>query len=165
MWSAIATTDVLQEFTPAEAAALNAIQNATSNLAGVLTRTVAEARGSIRAGGYALDADGTIPDQLRSHVIALARWRWLISFPQLKPLQTEFRKAAAEEATKKLDQTANQKLNVEPPAGASSSPASMWNSENKIVPRAHPVPKPATQFQSPGNDYANPNAPADGSQI
>ena len=158
-WNTIDADAVLAEFTPAERATLENIQGATDNLGSILTNVVAVARGSIRAGGYAVDADGTIPDQLRSDVIALARWKWLISFPQMKAMQTEARKAAAELAQKHLDDCANQKYNIEPVNDAPATTGN-WNSERKIVPRAFPVPKPSTQFQGGDTGYANPDGPA-----
>ncbi len=36
-----------------------------------------------------------------------------------------------------------------------------WNSENKIVPRGHPIPRPGLQQGAAAGQYANPDAPAD----
>jgi len=160
-WNTIQADDVLAEFTPVEAATLQSIQGASDRLAGVLLNSVNQTRGSIAAGGYGLDAAGTVPDQLRSDVIAIARWRWLISFPQMKSMQTDARKAAFEDAIKRLDLVGNQKVNVEAPAGSVSAPSGNWNSENKLVPRGHPIAKPGSQFTPKPNDYANPDGPAD----
>lgn len=115
-WSTIAATEVLQEFTPQEQAALNAIQGASTQLAAILARAVNAARGHIIAGGNATGPDGTIPDQVRSDVIAIARWQWLISFPQLKALQTDARKAANDEAQKTLKEINRKEIKVEIPA-------------------------------------------------
>ena len=108
-WSTIQATEVLEEFTPAETATLNNIQGAATNLAGILNRVVAAVRGSIQAGGNPLGDAATIPDQLRGEVVALARWKWLASFPQLKSLQTPARKEAADKADDLLKLIASQK--------------------------------------------------------
>lgn len=161
-WSTITTTpatEVLQEFTPDELSLLNTISGATTNLSSILVRVVAEARGAIRAGGYELGSAGTLPDQVRNQVIDLARWRWLVAFPQLKPLQTDARKAAAEKAEELFRLISTQKVNIESPTAAAA--AASWNSENKIVGRAHPVPRPGVQQTPQGNRYSNPNGPDD----
>ena len=127
-WSTINVTEVLQEFTPQEKAAMDAIQGATTNLASILTRTVRAARGNISAGGNQLDATAdTVPDQLRADVVCIARWKWLISFPQMKAMQTDARKADYDEAMKRLDSIANGKTAVEVPVNPAGnvSPATM----------------------------------------
>jgi len=123
-WNSIAAADVLAEFTPVEQATLQNIQGATGNLAGILTNVVNAARGAIVAGGNQLDQAGTIPDQLREDVIAIARWKWLISFPALKNLQTDQRKEAATEAQKRIDGVSAGKPKIEIPANpiATKSP-------------------------------------------
>ncbi len=171
MWITLTTADILSELTPAETAALQTIQGATDQLTPILSKAVAQARGAIRAGGYPLGDDGTIPDQLASDVTALARWRWLTSFPQLQRMQTKERKDAHDAARELLEGVARQKFNIEPPPApdgatpAPSQPASgSWNSENKLVMRTHPIPPPAVQWQSTDNTqepYANPSAPTD----
>lgn len=158
-WNTIAATDVLAEFTPQEQAALQGIQGADTQLALLLAGVVGAVRGAISAGGYALDAAGTVPDQLRPDCIALARWRWLTSFPTLKAFQTEARRDLAKAAQERIDAASNQKLNVEAPASA-ATPTGNWNSERKILPRAFPVPAPSTQFQTTTDTgYANPDGP------
>lgn len=122
-WSTIAADEVLQEFTPQEKAALETIQGASTQLAAILARVVNSARGNILAGGNVLDATAsTIPDQLRTEIIALARWKWLTSFPQLKSLQTDARKQAADDAQALLQLIASRKPErprVEQPDGTS----------------------------------------------
>ena len=117
-WSTIATSDVLEEFTPQEQAALQTIQNGTSQLGGILAKAVASARGSIQAGGNDLDAAGTLPDQIIPQVVAIIRWRWLVSLPKLKPLQTEERRDAYNDGLKALDKIASGHPKVERPANA-----------------------------------------------
>ena len=122
-WRAIETTDVLGELTAAEASKLQAASGDETKLAEILSRTVAAVRGSISASGYRLDAAGTIPDQLRLDVVAIARWRWLISFPALASLQTDARKADHERAQDRLDQIARGEFPIEAPAAASAGEA------------------------------------------
>lgn len=117
-WNTITSDEVLAEFTPQEQAALKNIQQAVDNLPGILARIVNQARSSILAGGGRLDALNTIPDQLRPEVIDMARWRWLVSFPTLKTLQTKERKDAADEAKKTLKEVARGELKVEVPGTA-----------------------------------------------
>jgi hypothetical protein len=171
-WKTVTVEDVLGEFTPQEQAALKGIQGAAEQLPLILTRVVNGARGAMRAGGYELGEEGTTPDQLDLEIIALARWRWLLAFPQLQRLQTRDRRDAHDEALARLERIARQKIAIEPPAkadGAAAPPAmnprsGQWNSENKLVGRTHPVPTP--QAEQPGQEntappYANPEAPPD----
>ena len=164
-WTTPSIDDVLSELAPAEASALKAIAGG-DYIAPILDRAVNAARGAIRAGGYELGPNGTIPDQLSADVVAIARWRCLTKYPQLKTLQTPDRKDAAKDAQARLDLVANQKLKIDPyedPAhprhDRPAPPAGTWNSENKLVMRTHPVPPPGQQFQpTPENQppYANP---------
>ena len=107
-WNTIAEADVLNEFTPVEQVTLAGLQ-ASDSLPGILTNVVNAARGNIVAGGNQLGPAGTIPDQLRSEVIAIARWKWLMAFPQIKSMQTEGRKNAAKEAQDLLNLVASNK--------------------------------------------------------
>ena len=102
-WSTIAITDVLDELSPQEATAFNTIQGQSTTQSNILTRVVNEARGAIRAGGNEMDAEGTIPDQVRNDVIDICIWRWLKKYPALKQFQTKDRKDAYDEAKKKLN--------------------------------------------------------------
>jgi hypothetical protein len=161
-WRPIATADVLSEFTQAEQAQLQNIQGTTSALANILADVVKSYVGAMSAAGYATIASGNIPDQLREHVTARARWRWLNAFPTLKQMQTDGRKAANEEAVEALRLIQQRKFGaIEDPAGTVSSAAN-WNSENKIILRTHPTPPASTQFPpQTAPPYANPAGPAD----
>lgn len=110
-WNTIATKDVLTEFTPAEQAVLNGIQGGTQNLAAVLAKVINKVRGQIRAGGNQVDMTSmvTVPDQLMEEVIAIARWKWLNSFPALKSFKTDDRKQAAADAEMRLKDISSQK--------------------------------------------------------
>src|SRR5579863_94327 len=115
-WNTIATTDVLDELSPQETAAFNAIQGASTTQDNILTRVVNSARGSLKAGGNQLDVPGTIPDQLRNDVIDITLWRWLKKFPALKNLQTRERKDSYDDAMTRLQDVAVGKFKIELPA-------------------------------------------------
>lgn len=115
-WSIIAESEVLEEFNSKENALINNIQSATDNLAPILQRVVNAARGAIVAGGGPLDQPGTIPDQLRPDVIAIARWKWLVALPNVnETLQSKNRKDAHDDAMKRLDEVAAGKIKIELP--------------------------------------------------
>jgi len=114
-WNAITEADVIGEFTPVEQAVLKQISGSTS-VANILNGVLNAARGAIVAGGNQLGPVGTIADQVREDVIAIARWKYLTSFPALKSLQTSERKAAADEAQKRLDNVSTGKPKIEIPA-------------------------------------------------
>lgn len=109
----------MSEFTLDEQSALQTLQGTSSALPAILTRVIAAARGAIRAGGNSVSqTSGTVPDQVRNEVISIARWKWLVSFPAMKPLQTDVRKAEAESAQARLDKIADGKPKVEVPTDA-----------------------------------------------
>ena len=116
-WNPIDPAAVLTEFTPAEADALNALQGAQGILTLIVNRVINEFRGAIAAIGVETGPDGTVPDQIASHVIARARWEWLVSFPQLEGLQSDQRREANAAALKCLDAIAARKYAIEPAAG------------------------------------------------
>ena len=107
-WNPIAESDVLNEFSPLEQATLAGLK-AVDSLPGILVNVLNAARGNISAGGNQLGPAGTIPDQLRSEVVAIARWKWVNSFPQIKSIQTAARKDAAKEAQDLLNLVASSK--------------------------------------------------------
>ena len=158
-WSALTATDALTEFNSSEKAQVDTLSGDSGNFADIIARVVAQVRGDIRAGGYPLDADtAKIPDSLHGDAIAIARWKFLILLPKTEELQTEARKAANDDALKKLARIAAGDYGVEPPAVVVAPGAGSWNSANKILPRAHPQPRPGPQAASA---YANPDAVAD----
>jgi hypothetical protein len=120
-WLAFITADVLKEFTPAEQATLQNIQGATNALADICTESIAEFRQAISDAGTDLSSAtaGTIPEGFKAKAAALARWRWLISLPQAKLMQTEERKAAALAAETLINDIATGKRPVTAP-GAST---------------------------------------------
>lgn len=119
-WDTLSDADVLAQFTPVEQATLMQIQ-ANEQLPAVLANVIRSTRGSVAAGGNPLGPPNTVPDQLRSDVIAIARWQWLTSFPALKSMQTEGRKAAAASAQERLDKVAAGTIKVEIPPNADAT--------------------------------------------
>jgi hypothetical protein len=169
-WEILTTEDVLAEFTIAEASAIRSVMGSGSgsglpflNIDVKVAHVIDEVRGFIAAGSYPLDPilDNTIPLSLFEDAIAIARWRLLIVLPSLKQLQTPERQAAFDEAMKKMYLISSQQWGVEPPTPDTNPKTGQWNSENKLIMRTHPIPRPATQFTPQINTYANPTAPAD----
>ena len=124
-WSTISDAEVLNQFTAAEQAQLNNNQGTGGNLAAILAQVVNAARGAILAGGNQLDAAGSIPDQVRPDVIAIARWNWLKSFPQLKAMQTDNRRKAAESAQERLAAITTGQPKIEAPVSPIATTGSL----------------------------------------
>ena len=173
-WEIFTTEDAISQFTQAETAAIRTLQGSGSgwgsgsgeqyaNVDIIVANVIDEVRGYIIAGDYAVDLtdDRTLPIALFDDAIAIARWRLLIATPSFRQLQTEERRLAYEEALKKLMLIAQQKFTVEPPIPEVNPRTGNWNSENKLIMRTHPVPRPATQFTPQTDTYANPDGPAD----
>ena len=114
-WNAVTTDDVLSEFTGQEQSDLETLQADTDSLQAILTRTINAARGNVKAGGGTVDQDGTIADSLAPHIIAIARWRWLVSIPKSDALQSDARKALHDDAVKYLKEVAKGEIKVEVP--------------------------------------------------
>lgn len=149
--------EVLSEFTPQETLSINAIQGATTQLAAVCTRTIAEVRDAIESGGGTLDADtAKITDGLKSDAIAIARWRWVgESLPTLKALQTAPREKAFARAEDKLDSIAKGERTA-PASGDAVVPHSgSWNSENRMDMRTTPGPRPPERESKDSANTAN----------
>lgn len=159
-WRALAVTDV--QFSPAEMNMLNSAQGVTNGLANKLTMVTREFIGAMAANMKQVNTDGTVPDQLRRHIIALAVWTWLREFPQLKAFQTDSRRKAAEDAESIYEEICSNTYGaIESPLGADFSQGN-WNSKPKMIGRMNPIPPPSLQLQVPGVPiYANPNAPTD----
>lgn len=163
MWNPITANDVQSEVQPDEAAALALIQNSGSVLPGILANAIALLIDSIRAGNYAYLTDGTVPDGQRADLIAIARYRWFASLPQTS-LASDARKKSHDDALDNFKRIAEGKRSVEPPTAGANPSSGQWQSENKLIMRAHPVPDSASQFQSTDitqPPYANPNGPQD----
>ena len=173
-WQVFTTEDAISQFTQAEAAAIRTLQGSGSgwgsgsgeqyaNVDIIVAKVIDEVRGYIIAGGYAVDEldDRTLPIGLFDDAIAIARWRLLISTPSFRQLQTEERKLAFDNAIEKLRLIAQQQFVVEPPIPDLNPRTGQWNSENKLIMRTHPTPRPGAQFTPQTNTYANPDAPQD----
>lgn len=111
-WSTLTANNVLAEFTPVEKSTLNSIQGVTTALAGIVTGVSGQVRKAYTDGGRPLDPDSatTIPASEFERAIAIARWKWLNSFPALKALQTDARKKASEDAETYFTQIATREL-------------------------------------------------------
>lgn len=161
-WRPISTKDC--KFTPSELARLNNIQGYADGLAKRLQDVVGEFIGAMNAVQYPTRADGTVPDQLRGHILARTAVLFLEDFPELKIMMTDARKKAGETAEEKLSEVAQRKFGAIESPSAVAPVGAGWNSENRLILRTHPVPPPAQQFP-PGDPnqepYANPAAPGD----
>lgn len=155
-WQSLTIAHV--RLSPQEKAAFEALQGSSSIGAEITTAVVAEFRDAIAAVGGTVGSAGTVPDLVRIHAINRIRWLWLCEFPQLKSHQTEERKALAEAAQTMLNQILSREISVPDASAGENSPAGSWNSENKILGRTSPVPRPGAQGT---DDYANPDAPQD----
>lgn len=119
-WTAINTSDVLDELTPGENSTLENIHGATAKLAHIVTRAVAKFRGAILAGKMELGEEGKVPESIADDVVAFARWKFLTSIPQARTMQTEERKLAWQEALKVIAELRTGKLAVESPSDGSA---------------------------------------------
>lgn len=132
-----------------------------------LTEEIANAVARVRravASGNPLDSDVTkVPGSLKGVAIRIALYALMerLRMP-LSDDQRETRKADNSD----LLRIADRKVLVEAPDDAiTTSPVPQnigsWNSENKIIPRTHPLPRPGQQRPVVPGKYANPDAPED----
>jgi len=126
----------MDELTPLERASLSAIQGSQERLTSVLVRVVKSVRGKIVAGDAPLGPDGTVPEQLMNEVIDVARWRWLISFPQLVKMQTRERKDANDKALEELGRVQSGDVKIEDPNSQAADPQA-WT----ILPKVRHRPR------------------------
>lgn len=155
--------DVTQDLTPAENLVLRSVGNSTFRLAQKLSDSTLKFIGAMRAAGYQTRVDGTVPDQLREHIMATAVWTWLRGFPQLKNIKTKEREDAAKDAKRVYERICARTYGaIEDPNGTDFTTGN-WNSESKLIMRTHPIPQPQDQFSPINTDpmYANPNADQD----
>ena len=137
-WAQITNDDVLDGFTPQEQSALANIDGAQDKLSSILARVLTSVRGKIVAGDVPLGPAGMIPDQLQMTVVDIARWRWLISFPQMAKLQTRERKDVYDEAMKQLSRIESGEMKIEDPNSQPGDPQA-WT----ILPKVQHRPKTA----------------------
>ena len=86
-----------------------------SILSAILSTVTAEIQAGILVGGNQIGQPGTVPDQIRSDAIALARWKWFCSLPKTD-LQSDFRRAQYDEAVKRMEKIRAGQEKVEFPA-------------------------------------------------
>lgn len=127
-----------------------------------VANVVAEVRNAVRAGNR-VDTDETkIPRSLKRLAMQIIIYA-LMEYIGLA--LTDDQKKEADRAQAQLRKLFERKVQVEPAddpdtAGGPVNPG-MWNSENKIIGRTHPVPAPGRQFPPLPGHYANPDAPTD----
>jgi hypothetical protein len=118
-WQVITSDEVLQEWNTKEPELIQNQQAAQDNLPAILERVVNATRSCVIAGGGRLDQAGTIPDQLREEVIAIARWRLLLSLPEVnESILSKSRKDAYDDAIKRIDLVAKGEIKIELPGQA-----------------------------------------------
>lgn len=155
-WRKLSNADC--KFTPSELQRLNNIQGGNDGLAKRLQDVIGEFIGAMTAAKYDFVTDGSVPDQLRGHILARTTVLFLDDFAELKAMKTDSRVKAGDKAEEVLEKIAQRQFGaIESPLPPPDKQGN-WNSEPRLVMRTHPIP-PASQ-QSTGN-YANTEAPAD----
>lgn len=102
-WITLTEDHLLESLAALELTSLRDQQRApgqTDPVPEILARTCAEVQGYVGT-RYAVGQPGTVPDQLLSSTIAIARWRLLGRLP-VKALATEHRRKEYEEALAQL---------------------------------------------------------------
>lgn len=166
-WVTLTEDDVLSGMTQRERddfAKTSVGATVTDRLVPILTDLVAEIQGMIasRADNPTPPSEDVIPSEFKARAVSLARWRVLITIPGYAP--GEARKLDYEKADAFFTRVAEGKIRpraeVAEDAPAGTPPSGSWNSENKIVGRMNPTPKPGVQGGGSGR-YANDDAPSD----
>lgn len=128
-----------------------------------IANAVARIRRAV-ASGNPVDSDtAKVPGSLKGVAVRMALYALMerLRLP-LSEDQRDTRKADHSD----LLRIADRKVLVEAPDDPmTESPVPQnlgsWNSENKIIPRTHPVPRPGAQRPVVPGKYANPDAPED----
>lgn len=115
VWNKPTVQMMLTRLTDGEQRALSSLQIAPKQMEAVLNDVVASARGKIKAGGFQLGPDGTVPDSLRVEVISVALWLWITGTPGNKNLQTDGRKQNYDDAMKTLGKVSCGEQRIELP--------------------------------------------------
>ena len=168
-WVTLTTDDILSGMTLRERedfAKVSTGMSVPDRLEPILVDLVQEIQGFIasRQDNPLPPSADVIPAEFKARAISIARWRTLITIPGYNP--NDARKLDYEKADAFFNAVA--KGQIRPRAEVSSNdpapvrPSGSWNSENKIVGRMNPVPRPGVQLPStqPGR-YSNDNAPTD----
>lgn len=167
IWVTLTEDDILSGMTQRERddfAKTSVGTTVTDRILPILADLVAEIQGTIasRADNPAPPSESVIPSEFKARAVSIARWRVLISIPGYQP--GDSRKLDYEKAEAFFMQVAEGKrrpraeVAVDAPAAIPTS--GTWNSENKILGRMNPTPKPGAQGGGSGR-YANDNAPTD----
>lgn len=137
-WVTLSAAEFVTEgFSPTERTAVAAAAGA-DDVAAVLSAAIAEWRGVISAAGNEIDAtEGTIPPSCRRYIIAQVRWQVLIKLSQLKQIQTDERKAAADQAEEALNAIAAGDRAVEDPSDDATDVGAggAWGSKTQVAGR------------------------------
>lgn len=166
-WVPLTTDDILSGMTLREREDFAKTSVSTSvpdRLAPILENMVAEIQGMIasRADNPTPPSADVIPAEFKRHAIALVRWDILTGIPNYQP--GEARKLAYEKADVFFLKVAEGKIRPRAQVAEDAAPATptsgTWNSENKIVGRMNPTPRPGVQAGGSGR-YANDDAPSD----
>lgn len=128
-----------------------------------IANAVARVRRAVASGNPLDLVAGKVPASLKSVTVRMALYALM---ERLRiPLSNDQRETRKSDHSDLL-RIADRKVLVEAPDDpmeTSPVPQNLgsWNSENKIVPRTHPVPRPGVQRTVVPGRYANPTAPED----
>jgi hypothetical protein len=142
MWNTLSASQILTGFSPQEIAFLQnnlgGQQAALDAITPIISDEIAALQGAVIAGGSQQGPVGTVPDQLRPDLVAIVRWRLLLTYPSLKSLQTDSRKDAFARAQDKISEVANGRLKVElPPASQAQVNPAPVNAVQTVRPGRH----------------------------
>lgn len=118
-WITITEADLGERLAAAELTALQTAATGThgNTVPDMLASVIAEVRGRVAANkANRLGASGTIPEELRSAALAIARWRALNRLPGVKMLQDDARRLEYTDAVAMLASVADGKFAIEQPA-------------------------------------------------
>jgi hypothetical protein len=166
-WTQLTEDDVLSSMTQRERDDFSKASvggSVADRLIPILTDLTAEIQEMIasRADNPKPPSELVIPAGFKARAVSIARWRILITVPGYQP--GEARKLDFEKADAFFAKVAEGKIRprqeVEEDAPAPTPTSGTWNSENKVLGRMNPTPKPGAQGGGSGR-YANDNAPQD----
>lgn len=166
-WVTLTEDDILSGMTKRERddfASTSVGVAVTDRILPILADLVAEIQGMIasRADNPVPPSETVIPAEFKARAVSIARWRVLISIPGYQP--GDARKLDYEKADAFFMQVAQGKIRPRAEVAVDAPPSTptsgTWNSENRIVGRMNPTPKPGVQGGGTGR-YANDDAPAD----
>jgi hypothetical protein len=137
-WVTLSAAEVVTEgFNTTERTAITAAAGA-DDVAAIVAAAIAEWRGAIAAAGHELDATTTtIPPSCRRYIVAQVRWQLLLKLSKLTQLQTEERKAAADQAEEALNAIVSGDRSVEDPTDDDDDVdgGGAWGSKTQVAGR------------------------------